>query len=71
MAVQTIMLVLTIIMPASVPDKVYSLKVPSIEECWDQARDYVKNKDAVLRGAPLYAVGVAAACGVIEQGDKT
>lgn len=68
----TVMLILTIIMPADVPDKIHHLDEPTIEQCWIDAQEFVAHRDKVLADVNEHgAVGVGAACGVIVKGDKT
>ena len=70
MSGQTIMLVLTIIMPQDVPDKTHKLEVPTIEECWTQAHEFVERRAEILAHTHD-AVGVAVACAVMETGEHT
>jgi hypothetical protein len=58
-----VFLILTIVMPADVPDKRMQVKQPDIETCWSEAKRFVEH------GAPKSvkgAQGVMAGCAVKE-----
>ena len=63
-------LILTIILAGDVPDKTLRVDEASIEDCWKDAKSFVEHSKEVLPKFPD-AIGAAAACGVIEKGEKS
>jgi len=61
-----IVLVIAIVMPGQQPDITDRLEMPTIESCWDAARDWVAQQPAPhVEGS----IGLAGTCFVEIEGD--
>lgn len=56
-----ILLVLTLVMPQNVPDKVLRLPMDDLSHCWEMAHEWVE-KGVTERERAIGGVGVMGAC---------
>lgn len=64
---KTIVLVLSVIMPADRPDITRTAPMPDIESCWAAARDFVARNELTEEMRAHGALGFGASCGAIEK----